>query len=73
MRTVDDFESAFFSPPCFIVTDFDAVRFFEMVLNSPGGKFRVGTDLGENFSRNELFIHVAVPSVMDAVTRMSLN
>jgi len=73
VRTVDDFESTFLSPPCFGVTDFDSVHFFEMVLNSLGSKFRVRTDLGENFGRNKLFINGAVSSVMDAVTRMNLN
>jgi hypothetical protein len=37
------------------------------------GPSLVRTDLGENFGRNKLFINVAVSSVMDAVTRMSLN
>jgi len=73
MRTVDHVESMFLSPPCFGVTDFDSVHFFEMVLNSLGSKFRVKMDLGENFGGNKLFINVAVSSVMDAVTRMNLN
>jgi len=73
VRTVNDFESTLLSPPCFGVTDFDSVHFFEMVLNSLRSKFRVRMDLGDNFGGNKLFINVAVSSVMDAVTRMNLN
>ena len=73
VRTVDDFERTLLCPPCFGVSDGDAALFFEMVLNSLGSKFQVGTELGEDFSGNKLFIDVAVSRVVDAVTRMSLN
>ena len=73
MGTVDDFDSAFPRPPGFHVGDFNAVLFFEMVLNRLGTKFRIRTELGEEFGANKLFIDVAVPRVVDAMTRMNLN
>jgi hypothetical protein len=73
VRTADDFESTFPRPPGFGVGDGDAVLLFEMILNSLGSKFRVWTELGEDFGGNKLFIDVAVPGVLNAMAGMSLS
>ena len=73
VRTADDFESTFPRPPGFGVGDGDAVLLFEMILNSLGSKFRVWTELREDFGGNKLFIDVAVPEVLNAMTGMSLS
>src|SRR5579859_1085720 len=73
VRTVDEFNSAFSSSPSFFVAYFDTINVFEMVLDDFGFNRRIGTDHGEDFDRNKLFIDVPVSIMMDSMTRMLLN